>query len=208
MQDASECQDPVTTRQDQGQTCWDVSAKVKPSLVCPVVTCRCRQEFVGARAKGHGSNPPQGVPGRQDHWAFALPPVEWVQLHWPTEVGEIVRPGIERRQLYLRRLFQPGSGPHSTSAGPELRRTTGTAGFRVGRPGLMATVAWLTTCCGHNQVLASADVAQRRPITRLAAAMSSQCRGFSQPSDALGQRLRGTAAIYPEVVSLHWYLYL
>ena len=35
MQNAPECQDPVTTRQDRGQTCWDVFAKVKPSLMCP-----------------------------------------------------------------------------------------------------------------------------------------------------------------------------
>lgn len=36
MQNAPECQDPVTTRQDEGQTCWDVFAALKPSLVTKV----------------------------------------------------------------------------------------------------------------------------------------------------------------------------
>jgi hypothetical protein len=41
MQNASECQDVVTTRQDHGQTCRDVFANVKPSYV----SCRSRHRM-------------------------------------------------------------------------------------------------------------------------------------------------------------------
>ena len=41
MQNAPECQDPVTTRQDESQTCSDVSLKVKSSLRVRSTKWRC-----------------------------------------------------------------------------------------------------------------------------------------------------------------------
>jgi hypothetical protein len=41
-QDASECQDAVTTRQDQSWTCQDVPAKEKPSLFVLRAGLKCR----------------------------------------------------------------------------------------------------------------------------------------------------------------------
>jgi hypothetical protein len=41
MQNAPECQDPVTTRQDESQTCSDVSLKVKSSLCVWSAKWRC-----------------------------------------------------------------------------------------------------------------------------------------------------------------------
>lgn len=55
MQNAAECQDPVTTRQDQGQTCWDVFVEVKPSLVCPVATTRCDKSLSALALRGAGA---------------------------------------------------------------------------------------------------------------------------------------------------------
>ena len=152
MQNAPECQDPVTTRQDQGQTCWDVSAKVKPSLVCPAATCRCRQEFVGARAKGHGSNPLQGGPGWQDRWRSPRPQSSGCSCIGWRRLARSLSQALKGATSSATALTA-GSRLPSTSAGPKLPRATGTAGFRSDRPGLMATVEWLTTCCRRNRFL-------------------------------------------------------
>jgi hypothetical protein len=51
MQNASECQDAVTTRQDHGQTCRDVFVNVKPSYVsCRSATSDVAQEAASTSA--------------------------------------------------------------------------------------------------------------------------------------------------------------
>lgn len=51
MQNAPECQDPVTTRQDLGWTCRDVSANMKPSLYVLQSVRDAEREAVNAPAE-------------------------------------------------------------------------------------------------------------------------------------------------------------
>lgn len=62
MQNAPDCQDLVTTQQDNGKTCRDVFAKVKPSVRVPQAVCRFPTGRCGAPALTRDNGGTRWVP--------------------------------------------------------------------------------------------------------------------------------------------------
>jgi len=72
MQNASECQDAVTTRQDQGQTCRDVFANVKPSCVSRGSTYAASTSADAREGSAATRGPGQRVTGRGNGYRLTV----------------------------------------------------------------------------------------------------------------------------------------
>ena len=121
MQNAPECQDPVTTRQDESQTCSDVSLKVKSSLCVRSAKWRCYRgahRILGPCREGH----------YQTLWEVAVvgsagvmsPSVWWPSSYFEPSVQVIGQPSAFRAEPWLSNT--PGPRSRSQERGHPLHQ--------------------------------------------------------------------------------------